>query len=46
MVCHRYEMIFSQLRYTEDSYSRFLPLELHKDVDTTFVNGIKKRDLK
>lgn len=31
---------------TEDSYSRFLPLELHKDVYTTFINGIKKRDLK
>ena len=31
---------------TEDSYSRFLPLELQKDVYTTYINGIKKRDLK
>ena len=26
---------------TEDSYSRFLPLELQKDVYTTYINGIK-----
>ena len=31
---------------TEDFYSRFLPLELQKDVYTTYINGIKKRDLK
>ena len=31
---------------TEDFYSRFLPLELQKDVYTTYINGIKKYDLK
>ena len=31
---------------TEESYNRFLPLELQKDVYTTEINGIRKRDLK
>ena len=31
---------------TQKMYNRFLPLELNRDVYTTHINGITKKDLK